>query len=269
MATNDHDLPRVHPLLPDERRQRIAHLVEANGSVRVAALEEEFGISPMTARRDLVALERAGRVQRTHGGAVLPGFAAHEDSFQRRMGEEMAAKGRLARATAGLAEPGETIFIDSSTTAYHAAKMILEEGLRVTILTNSVPVMELVATDGRAHNVELVGMGGSLRRLTLSFVGPHTVRTVGAYFADKVFFSVKGLTESGYLSDPDPLESEVKRCMIEQSQEPVLLVDSTKFEQRGLSAITHVRDVALVLAADAPEDRMVALAEAGVEVRRV
>jgi DeoR/GlpR family transcriptional regulator of sugar metabolism len=185
------------------------------------------------------------------------------------MGEEMAAKRRLARAAAGLAEPGETVFIDSSTTAYHAAKRILEEGLRVTILTNSLPVMELVTTDRRAPNIELVGMGGSLRRLSLSFVGSHTVRTVGAYFADKVFFSVKGLTESGYLSDPDPLEAEVKRCMIEQSQEPVLLVDSTKFDQRGLSAITHVRDVALVLAADAPEDRMAALAEADVEVRRV
>jgi len=92
---------------------------------------------------------------------------------------------------------------------------------------------------------------------------------VGAYFADKVFFSVKGLTESGHLSNPDPLEAEVKRAMIEQSHEPVLLVDSTKFDQRGLSAITDVREVALVLAADTPEDRMVALTEAGVEVRRV
>jgi DeoR/GlpR family transcriptional regulator of sugar metabolism len=140
--------------------------------------------------------------------------------------------------------------------------------LRVTLLTNSVPVMELF-TASRASNVELVGMGGSLRKLTLSFVGPHTVRTVGAHLVDKVFFSVKGLTESGYLSDPDPLEAEVKRAMIEQSQEPLLLVDSTKFEQRGLSVITHVREVALVLAADAPTDRMVALAEAGVKVRRV
>jgi len=57
--------------------------------------------------------------------------------------------------------------------------------------------------------------------------------------------------------------------MIEQSQEPVLLADGTKFEQRGLSLITHVREVALVLAADAPEDRMAALAEGGAEVRNV
>ncbi len=234
----------------------------------VAGLEEVFGISPMTVRRDLVALEREGRLQRTHGGAVLPGFAAHEDSFQRRLEEQTEAKGRLARAAAGLAEPGETIFVDSSTSAYYAAREIFEEGLRVTLLTNSVPVMKLF-TARWATNVELVGMGGSLRRLTLSFVGPHTVRTVGAHFADKVFFSVKGLTERGYLSDPDPLEAEVKRAMIEQSQEPVLLADGTKFEQRGLSLITHVREVALVLAADAPEDRMAALADGGAEVRNV
>ena len=268
MSTSDHDSPHGHPLVPVERRRRIAQLVEANGSVTVAGLEEVFGISPMTVRRDLVALEREGRLQRTHGGAVLPGFAAHEDSFQRRLEEQTEAKGRLARPAAGLAEPGETIFVDSSTSAYYAAREIFEEGLRVTLLTNSVPVMKLF-TARWATNVELVGMGGSLRRLTLSFVGPHTVRTVGAYFADKVFFSVKGLTERGYLSDPDPLEAEVKRAMIEQSQEPVLLADGTKFEQRGLSLITHVREVALVLAADAPEDRMAALAEGGAEVRNV
>jgi DeoR/GlpR family transcriptional regulator of sugar metabolism len=184
------------------------------------------------------------------------------------MGEQIAAKRRLAVAAAGLAESGETIFLDSSTTAYHTARRILEESLRVTLLTNSVPVMELF-TASRAPNVELVGMGGALRRLTLSFVGPHTVRTVGSYFADRVFFSVKEVTESGYLSDPDPLEAEVKRAMIEQSQEPVLLVDGTKFDERGLSVITHIREAALVLAADAPEERMAALTEAGVEVRRV
>ena len=234
----------------------------------MAGLSQEFGLSPLTPKRDLLAVELAGHVLRTRGGAVLPGLPAPENPAQPRLGEQRAGNRRLAVAAAGLAEPGETIFIDSSTTAYHAAKRIFEEGLRVTLMTNSVPVMELF-TISRAPNVELVGMGGSLRRLTLSLVGPHTLRMVGAYFADKVFFSVKGLTDSGYLSDPDPLEAEYKRAMIEQSHEPVLLVASTKFDQRGLSAITHVREVALVLAAEAPEDRMVALTEAGVEVERV
>lgn len=254
--------------MPGERRERIARLVEQAGSVRVAALEKEFGISPMTARRDLMALERTGRVQRTHGGAVFPGFAGHEDSFQRRLGEGVAAKERLAHAAVEMLESGETIFIDSSTTAYYAARRILEERLRVTILTSSLPVMELFTTN-RAPNVELIGMGGTLRRLTYSFVGPHTVRAIGEHFADKVFLSVKGVTSNGYLTDPNPLEAEVKRMMIERAEDPVLLVDESKFEQRGMSSVVKVSELSVALAADASEDSLKMFKDAGVDVRRV
>lgn len=235
--------------------------------MKVAALEESFGISPMTARRDLRALEREGRVQRTHGGAVLPEFAGHEDSFRRRLEENVAAKQRLARAAAEVVGAGETVFVDSSTTAYYAVRRIFERSLRVTLLTNCVPVMELFTTN-RGPNAELIGMGGSLRRLTLSFVGPHAVRTINAHFADKVLFSVKGVTPDGYLTDPDPLEAEVKRAMIERSAQPVLLVDGSKFERRGLHAIAHVSEVDLAIVVDALEDGRM-LEENGVGVNLV
>ena len=236
--------------------------------MKVAALEESFGVSPMTARRDLLALEREGRVQRTHGGAVLPEFAGHEDSFRRRLEENVAAKQRLARAAAEIVEAGETVFIDSSTTAYYAVRRILDRSLRVTLLTNCVPVMELCSTN-KGTNAELVGMGGSLRRLTLSFVGPQAVRTINAHFADRVLFSVKGVTPDGYLTDPDPQEAEVKRAMIHRSERPVLLVDGGKFEKRGLHAIAHVSEVDLAIVADALEDEGGMFEENGVEVHLV
>jgi DeoR/GlpR family transcriptional regulator of sugar metabolism len=100
-------------------------------------------------------------------------------------------------------------------------------------------------------------------------VGPHTVRTIAGHFADKCIFSVKGITPEGYLTDPDPLETEVKRTMIARAEAPVLLVDGSKFERRGSSVIAHVSEVARVLAADAPEDGLAALEALGVEVRRV
>lgn len=255
-------------LVPEERRRLIAVRIRERGSVTVAMLEEEFGVSPMTARRDLAALETEGRARRTHGGAVLPGLAAHEDSFQKRLEESPEAKRRLGAAAAALLEPGETVFIDCSTTAYQAALRIVGSGIRVTILTNAVPVMRLFA-EREAPNVELVGIGGSLRQLTLSFVGPHAVRTAAAHFADKAFLSVKGVTPEGYLTDPDPLESEVKRAMIAQAEQPVLLVDGAKFGRRGLSAIGRADELGLILAADAPEERLERLEADGVAVRRV
>jgi DeoR/GlpR family transcriptional regulator of sugar metabolism len=265
---NHHKLPTNQPMLPEERRRRIARLVREAGSVTVALLEAEFGISPMTARRDLVALEEEGRVRRTHGGAVLPEYAGHEDSFWYRLDEAGEAKERLAGAAIGLLEPGDSVFLDCSTTTYYLARRILKEGPRVTLLTNSVPVMELFMKN-EAPKTGVVGVGGIMRKLTLSFVGPHAVATISAHSADRAFVSVKGVTREGFLTDPDVLEAEVKRAMIERSEESILLADGSKFEKRGLSVITHASMLSRALVADAPEEWLQPLALAGVEAQGV
>ncbi len=265
---NYQELSEKQPMVPEERRRRIARLVREVGSVTVASLESEFGISPMTARRDLVALEEEGRVKRTHGGAVLPDYAGHEDSFWYRLEEAVEAKERLAGAAVGLLEPGDSVFLDCSTTTYYLARRILRYGPWVTVLTNSVPVMELLMKH-EAPKTDLVGVGGIMRKLTLSFVGPHAVGAISAHSADKAFLSVKGVTDEGFLTDPDALEAEVKRAMIEHCEEPVLLVDGSKFERRGLSVITHASRLSRALAADASAEKLRPLARAEVEVRRV
>ena len=254
-------------MLADERRRLIAERLRQAGSVSVATLEEEFGISPMTARRDLGELERQGIARRTHGGAVLPALSSHEDSFFQRLEVEADAKERLAEATLEHLSAGEAVFVDSSTTAYFAARRIVRENLRCTLLTNSVPIMELVC-QAEAPQVDLIGIGGTLRKLTRSFVGPQALRTVEAHFADHAVFSVRGVSD-GHLTDPVPLEAEVKRAMIDRADPTLLLVDGSKFERPALSVIGRVDDVQAVLAADAPEAALVALERAGVRVQRV
>ncbi len=93
------------------------------------------------------------------------------------------AKERLAEAAIARMAPLESVFLDSSTTSYFVGRRIVETGLAATVLTNSLPVMELVFDEG-GPNLELIGMGGALRRLTRSFVGPFAVRTVQGHFAD-------------------------------------------------------------------------------------
>ena len=254
-------------LLPEIRRRAIAEQLRARGGSSVADLEEEFGVSPMTIRRDLRELERQGLAKRTHGGAVAPGLAAHEDSFSQRLDVEVEAKQRLAEVAASLVAPGETVFIDSSSSAYYAARQILAKGIRVSIITNSVPVMQLFAST--EANVELTGVGGRLRRLTLSLVGPAAVRTVREHFADKVFFSVKGIAPDGSLTDPDPLECEVKRAMIERAEESILLLEPGKLQVRGSHLISTCQDLALVLAADLTNDQITLLTGTGVRVQNV
>jgi DeoR/GlpR family transcriptional regulator of sugar metabolism len=256
------------PVLPAERRRMIAQRLRQHGSVSVAGLEAEFGISPMTARRDLDELERRGVARRTHGGAVLPGLSSHEDSFLQRLDVEVEAKERLAEAALALLEPGEAIFVDSSTTAYFAARRIVRENLQCTLLTNAVPIMDLLC-EVDAAQVELVGAGGTLRKLTRSFVGPLAVRSIEAHFADHVIFSVRGLTPDGYLTDPDALEAEVKRAMISRARQAVLLIDGSKFDRPALTQIADVTQVGVILAADVSDAALKPLLRAGVDVRRV
>lgn len=255
-------------ILPDERRRLIAARLRQHGSLSVAGLEAEFGISPMTARRDLDELERRGVARRTHGGAVLPALSRHEDSFLHRIEVAVEEKERLADEALKLIEPGEAVFVDSSTTAYVAARRIVRENLECTLLTNSVPVMQIVS-EFDARQVEMIGAGGTLRKLTRSFVGPQAVQTIESHFADHVLFSVRGLTADGFLTDPDPLESEVKRAMIRRARQAVLLVDGSKFDRPALTQIAHVEDISIVLAADVDEAALKPLVRAGIDVRRV
>src|SRR5918997_1215380 len=239
-----------HAELPERRQQRIAALIRESGSVKVTALEKEFCISPVTALRDLDALAKQGKVRRTHGGAVMPGLAQHEDSFQQRLGEAVEPKKRLARAASALLEVEESAFIDSSTTAYYAVQRMLSDASNVTFLTSLLPVMDLFSTADPSA-VSMVGFGGIFRPLTLSFVGPCTIRAIESYRADRTFFSVKGVTPGGQLTEANPLEAEVKRAMIRQAVSPVLLVDGRKFERQGMSVVTHVSEISLVMTADA------------------
>ena len=160
------------------------------------------------------------------------------------------------------------MYIDSSTTAYFAARRMLAEAPGVTYLTNLVPVMDLFSAADPTR-ASMVGLGGIFRPLTLSFVGPCAIYTVESYLADRVFFSVKGVTPDGHLTEPNPLEAEVKRAMIRRSENPVLLVDGRKFERRGASVIAHISEVSLVMAADAGRAHVERLEASGVEVRSV
>ena len=229
-------------IVPEERRRLILELLRERRSITVGAVEQSFGVSPMTARRDLAILVREGHARRTHGGAVLPDLAAHEDSFRHRLSLDVEDKERLARAVVTTLEPSETLFLDSSTTSFYVARAILEAGVTATVLTSSLPVMDLVG-NADSPNVDLIALGGTFRPLTHSFVGPDTVRALRGYLVDRVVFSVKGVTKDGFLTDADPLEAEVKRAMIAHAQTAVLLATAQKFDDRGLAVVAPLDSV--------------------------
>jgi DeoR/GlpR family transcriptional regulator of sugar metabolism len=259
---------RKRPVVPAERRRLIVELLREQGSVSVRAVEELFGVSPMTARRDLALLAESGYARRTHGGAMLPELAGHEDSFQSRVQQDVEVKTRLAKVVMATIKPSETVFVDSSSSACYIVREILESGMPVTLLTNSLPVMSVVGSSD-APQVELIGIGGNFRQLTRSFVGAGTLRMIERFFVDRVVFSVKGIEPGGFLTDPDPLEADVKRAMIDRARTVVLVAHAQKFDERGLNVIVPADAVDLACLADPPAAGVEALEVAGVEVHRI
>jgi DeoR/GlpR family transcriptional regulator of sugar metabolism len=252
-------------VVPAERRRMIIDLLREQGSVSVAAVEERFGVSSMTARRDLALLDEKGYARRTHGGAILPELAGHEDSFQSRLAHGIEPKLRIAQVVAQTVAPHETVFVDSSSSSYYVVRELLEAGTPFTLLTNSLPVMTLVGA-GDHPQVELIGVGGSFRLLNRSFVGSAAVKMIERYFADRIVFSVKGIELDGYLTDPDPFEAEVKRAMIERSRSVLLVAQGHKFDERGLNVVVPLSRVDQAYLTDVPIAGSRVLREAGVDV---
>jgi DeoR/GlpR family transcriptional regulator of sugar metabolism len=112
--------------------------------------------------------------------------------------------------------------------------------------------------------VELIAIGGALRGLTQSFVGAHALRTVNGHFADRLFFSCKGVTAGGVLTDADPLEAELKQAMIAQAAVSTVLLDRSKLTARGLNAIAPVGALEEVLTHGIADTELEGLRSAGV-----
>lgn len=254
--------------MPAERRRLILEMLRDRGSVTVDQVREEFGVSLMTARRDLAILKETGRLRRTRGGAVLPESGVREQSFRNRVEQNVPAKLRLARAVVTTLEPHETVFLDSSSSSYYVSREIVKVRLPITLVTNSLPVIALVG-EAKATHVELIGLGGRFRKPTQSFVHPEAIRGIEALSADRVIFSVKGIAPDGSLTDPDPQEATVKRAMIGHARTVILIAAGEKFTERGLNVIAPAASVDDAYLADPPQAGVDRLKQVGVRITRV
>ncbi len=144
----------------------------------------------------------------------------------------------------------------------------MEIGIPVTLLANSLPVMTMVGASN-IPQIDLIGIGGSFRTLTRSFVGAETVRMIERFFVDRIVFSVKGIEREGLLTDPDPLEADVKRAMIDRARSVLLVAQAQKFDERGLNVIVAAGQVDVAFLSDPPPAGVQILQTAGVDIQPV
>jgi ribose transport system substrate-binding protein len=227
-----------------ERRQEITRLLLGQGNVRVSDLAQQLGVSDVTIRSDLAALERKGSLQRIHGGAIRPADGGRQTPFQDRLGRNGRLKRWLGRRAAALVDDGERIFVDSSTTAF-AVLSGLQDRSGLTVVTNGIDAARSASENPR-NRVMLIG--GQLRPGRASLVGPGTEASLRSWGFDKAFVSCSGFNfEDGFLEEGHE-EAAVKRAVVASANEVIALVDSTKLATAaGVAAYATLSDVDQVL----------------------
>lgn len=158
--------------------------------VGYAELAAEFDVSEMTIRRDMEALERLGVVRRVVGGAIAMKGKDHEPSFETRVADAAEEKRHIADAVADLIGPGETLILDSGSTALAVAQSLRGRRLGLTVLTPSVlAALELIDE----ADTTVVLTGGELRPGELSLIGPAAEDTLAQYNCDTFVMGVAGI----------------------------------------------------------------------------
>lgn len=238
-----------------ERRNMIRDLAHEKGEVAFAALAARFGVSAMTVRRDVDALEAEGLVRKVMGGAIATGKVA-EPSFESRAAVESAGKQHIGETVAALLCPKETVILDSGSTVLAVARAIRGRGLGLTVLTPSILVAVELADD---PGTTVLLTGGTVRAGELSLIGDDAAATFDRYNCDTFVMGVSGVdTDRGY-SDYRSDESAVKRAAIGAADRLVVVADHTKLDRAHLARIAPFEAA----------DLLVTDADVGAEVVRV
>jgi DeoR/GlpR family transcriptional regulator of sugar metabolism len=252
-------------LLAEQRRRRTLDLIEQRGQITVRDLVEKFSISAVTARADLDALASEGMAVRSHGGAVRRVEASQDYPLRLKTTLHHGEKARIGKAAAELIQNGETVILDSGTTTAEIARHLKMRRLQsVTVITHALNIAsELVD----ASTLSVIMIGGLLRPVSGSFVGPQAETMLKEFHADRLFLAVDGFDLELGPSTPDLLEAQLNTVMMRVSKEVNVVADFSKLGRRSLSRIGPLSGVhRLITDSRAPAEFIEALHKSKIDV---
>jgi DeoR/GlpR family transcriptional regulator of sugar metabolism len=226
---------RVQAFDEHQREQAILLALESSGRVSVNELAVRFGVSTVTVRKDLDALESRALLRRVRGGAVSAG-ATDEGAFALRLRRSVEAKRAIARSAARLVRHGDVIALDSSTTCYYLAHEILDRH-QLVVVTNGMRTASLLMERSSAM---VLMPGGTLRRSAGSMVGPIGHILSGRGRIDKGFFGVVGISTEHGLMDIAVEEAQTKAYLAASCHQVHGVFDSSKVGRFALHSFAAV-----------------------------
>ena len=226
-------------MLAAARHSAILAEVQRERIVRVADLAKMLGVSLMTVRRDIEALDAAGAVEKIHGGAKLPGGAStHEPGFELKVTQLKDEKMAIAQEAAAQVREGMAVGLSAGTTTWALAQL-LAAGPRITVVTNSVRIADVFHQSSSPSTVILTG---GERTPSDALVGPLATSSLRQLHLDVLFLGVHGVDADAGFTTPNVLEAETDRAFVSAARRVVVLADHTKWGTLGISTIASLED---------------------------
>lgn len=265
--------PERSPRDASRRRTLTADLVAERGFVRVIELSESFGVTPVTARADLDALERAGRVRRVHGGAVPAGAGPdeprpeREPTFEEALEASVVPKRLIGERAAALVRSGQSVILDVGTTTLQVAKALRarDDLDDLTVFTNGLSIaLEL---EPEIPRFTVVVTGGTLRPRQHSLVHPLAGSVLDEVHVDLAIIGCNGVDARNGVTNANLPEAAVKALMLRRAQRAVVVADASKLGEVHLGRVASVDAFdTLVTDAAAPAVLIGELRDAGLDV---
>lgn len=223
-----------------DREKQILEILLKEKRVSVPELARALFISEPSIRRDLQSLEKQNLIKRVHGGAVLEESALSKNRipFLIREYEQRDAKALIAKKAINLVNDGDVIFLDASTSCYYLIPFLASRS-NLTVITNGVKALMKLAEYG----INTISTGGALNNNCLALVGEEAYKTIDAYNADVAFFSCRGISDDGYLTDISPEENNVRLRMIRRAKRAYLLCANEKMGKSYFHNLCHKEDI--------------------------
>jgi DeoR/GlpR family transcriptional regulator of sugar metabolism len=235
----------------DQRRKRILDILSRNGQVWVSELSAELGATPVTIRSDLAALGEEGLLERITGGALPRVRNLLSRGGQPRHPENREVKLRIAAAAARLILDGETLFINSGTTAYYTARE-LKVRKNLKVVTNSIPVaLEL----GDIPSFRVILLGGDINVQYSFTYGTNVLDHLRQFRAGKTILSMDGIRADAGLTTYHAEEAVVNRIMMERSDETLIVADQRKLGHESFSFVSGLASVSCLITGPPEGDR--------------
>lgn len=226
-----------------KRHEFIMDTLLKEGSITVTELAERLDVSSVTIRKDLTELEKANRLYRSHGKAIIINPFTRNQSVNEKEKLAPEEKDAIGREAAKLITQDDSIIIASGTTV-HALARNIKPVHRLTVVSASLQVSEILSQD---DNNDIIQLGGQLRHSSLSVVGQYSTGLLEQCSFSKLFMGVDGIDFEYGFTTTDMREAVLNRQMMRASQKVIVLADSTKFGKRGFAKIGNIEDIDLVI----------------------